>query len=239
MLIETHALTRTYGSVHALTGVSAQIARGEFVAVMGPSGSGKSTFMNVLGCLDCPTSGTYRFDGVEIASLDDRARAMLRNQRIGLVFQSFHLLARASALQNVEIPMIYAGVARDIRRARARALLVKLGLGDRLDHAPAELSGGQQQRVAIARALANNPPLILADEPTGALDSANGSEIISLFKRLNLAGLTIVMVTHDETVARHAKRTLHFKDGRLMASDRHGASIDREPLYTRRVGGAR
>lgn len=239
MLIETHALSRSYGSVQALTGVSAEIARGEFVAVMGPSGSGKSTFMNVLGCLDCPTSGTYRFDGIEVASLDDRARALLRNRRIGFVFQSFHLLARASALQNVEMPMIYAGIARDMRLARARALLGKLGLGNRMDHAPAQLSGGQQQRVAIARALANSPALILADEPTGALDSATGSEIMRLFTRLNLAGLTIVMVTHDETVARYAKRILRFKDGTLVGTGGGDWSRSCDVMGARKAGGAR
>jgi len=229
MLIEAQALIRSYGAVQALAGVSAQIERGEFVAVMGPSGSGKSTFINILGCLDRPTSGAYYFEGVEVASLDDAALAAIRNRHIGFVFQSFNLLARASAVQNVELPMIYAGVARNARIARARALLAMVGLGDRLGHVPAELSGGQQQRVAIARALANEPALILADEPTGALDSATGAEVMSLFRRLNRAGLTTIIVTHDEAVARYAKRVLHFKDGAVV-----GANASRWEDYQQR-----
>jgi len=239
MLIETRALTKRYGTVTALTGISVDIARGEFVAVMGPSGSGKSTFMNVLGLLDRPASGTYRFEGVEVGSLDDDALAALRNRRIGFVFQAFNLLARASAVQNVELPMIYAGVARHARLARARALLSAVGLGDRLDHAPAELSGGQQQRVAIARALANGPALILADEPTGALDSATGTGIMNLFARLNRAGLTIVMVTHDETIARCANRILRFKDGAVVGANGSEWAIARAPLRACMAGSAR
>jgi len=239
MLIETRTLTKSYGAVRALTGISAEFARGEFVAVMGPSGSGKSTFMNILGCLDRATSGTYRFEGNEVTSLADDALAAMRNRRIGFVFQSFNLLARASALQNVELPMIYAGIARHARLARARALLTTVGLGDRLHHTPAELSGGQQQRVAIARALANAPALILADEPTGALDSATGAEIMSLFARLNRAGLTIIMVTHDEAIARCAGRVLRFKDGAVVhANDGEWASTG--ALSRARIaGGAR
>ena len=239
MLIETRALTKRYGAVPALTGVSADIARGEFVAVMGPSGSGKSTFMNILGLLDRPASGTYRFEGVEVGSLGDDDLAALRNRRIGFVFQSFNLLARASAVQNVELPMIYAGVARRARLARARALLSALGLGDRLDHAPAELSGGQQQRVAIARALANGPALILADEPTGALDSATGTGIMNLFVRLNRAGLTIVMVTHDEAVARCANRILRFRDGAVVRANGSECAIVRDAPRARMAGVAR
>ena len=222
MLIKAQALTKSYGAVQALAGVSAQIERGEFVAVMGPSGSGKSTFMNILGCLDRPTNGNYYLEGVEVASLDDGALAAIRNRRIGFVFQSFNLLPRASAIQNVELPMIYAGISRNARVARARALLAMVRLDDRLDHVPAELSGGQQQRVAIARALANEPALILADEPTGALDSAAGTEIMNLFRRLNRAGLTTIIVTHDEGVARYAKRVLRFKDGAVVSANTSG-----------------
>jgi putative ABC transport system ATP-binding protein len=216
MLIETRDLGMSYGRVRALDGVSVDIARGEFVAVMGRSGSGKSTFMNLLGCLDRPDSGTYRFNGHDVTALGSDALAALRNRHIGFVFQSFRLLPRASAVENVALPMMYAGQPRGARIARARTLLETIGLGDRLDHAPAELSGGQQQRVAIARALANSPSLILADEPTGSLDTASGAEILDVFEGLNRSGYTIVVVTHDETVARRASRILHFLDGRLL-----------------------
>ena len=220
MLIETRALSKTYRHVCALDTVSINIERGEFVAVMGPSGSGKSTLMNLLGCLDLASSGTYRFDGADVATLDDDSLAELRNQKIGFVFQSSNLLPRASALHNVELPLLYARVRRKARRARARALLEAVGLGSRMNHTPAELSGGQQQRVAIARALANDPALILADEPTGALDSKTGMEIMDLFSQFNRSGLTIVMVTHDETIALRARRILSFSDG-VLVSDRH------------------
>jgi putative ABC transport system ATP-binding protein len=219
MLIETRDLGMSYRGVRALDGVCVEIARGEFVAIMGRSGSGKSTFMNLLGCLDRPSSGSYRFDGIDVTSLDDNALAGLRNRRIGFVFQSFRLLARASALENVALPLMYAGQPRDVRSARARTLLETMGLGARLDHTPAQLSGGQQQRVAIARALANSPTLILADEPTGSLDTASGAEIMDIFDTLNRSGFTIVVVTHDETVARRAHRILHFQDGRLTPGD--------------------
>ena len=219
MLIETRDLGMSYSGLRALDGVCVEIARGEFVAIMGRSGSGKSTFMNLLGCLDRPSAGSYRFDGIDVTSLNDNALAGLRNRRIGFVFQSFRLLARASALENVALPLMYAGQPRDARSARARTLLETIGLGDRLDHTPAELSGGQQQRVAIARALANSPTLILADEPTGSLDTASGAEIMDIFDTLNRAGFTIVVVTHDETVARRAHRILHFQDGRLTPGD--------------------
>jgi putative ABC transport system ATP-binding protein len=219
MLIETRDLGMSYGAVRALDGVCVEIARGEFVAIMGRSGSGKSTFMNLLGCLDRPSAGSYHFDGIDVTSLDDNALAGLRNRRIGFVFQSFRLLARASALENVALPLMYAGQPRDVRSTRARTLLETMGLGDRLDHTPAELSGGQQQRVAIARALANSPTLILADEPTGSLDTASGAEIMDIFDTLNRSGFTIVVVTHDETVARRAHRILHFQDGRLTPED--------------------
>jgi len=221
ILIKTYALTRHYRDVRALDGVSVNIDHGDFVAIMGPSGSGKSTLMNLLGCLDRATSGRYWFAGTDVTALDDDALAALRNRQIGFVFQSFNLLARASALDNVELPLIYARADRRIRHARARALLDAVGLAPWARHTPAELSGGQQQRVAIARALANDPALILADEPTGALDSRTGMEIMDLFAQLNRSGLTIVMVTHDETIARRANRILWFKDGVLLSESRN------------------
>jgi putative ABC transport system ATP-binding protein len=215
MLIETRALAKSYRMVRALNGVSVEIAHGEFVAVMGPSGSGKSTFMNLLGCLDRPSAGSYHLDGVDVTALNENGLASLRKRRIGFVFQSFNLLARATALENVELPMLYEAMARRERQSRARALLKAVGLGERMHHSPSELSGGEQQRVAIARALANRPTLILADEPTGALDSRTGTEIMDLLAQLNRSGLTIIMVSHDETVARRASRTLRFLDGTL------------------------
>ncbi len=219
-LIETHALTKNYRDFRALDGITVSIERGDFVAVMGPSGSGKSTLMNLLGCLDRATSGSYCFAGVEVAALGDDALAALRNRSIGFVFQSSNLLPGASAAENVELPLLYAKVDRAGRRARARMLLDAVGLANRIDHTAAELSGGQQQRVSIARALANSPALILADEPTGALDSRTGIEVMNLFEQLNRSGLTILMVTHDETVARFANRILRFKDGLLVSESR-------------------
>jgi putative ABC transport system ATP-binding protein len=236
-LIETCGLSRRYGRVLALDAVSVEIAQAEFVAVMGPSGSGKSTFMNLLGCLDRPTAGAYRLDGLDVAALSGDSLAALRNRRIGYVFQSFNLLSRADALTNVELPMLYAGLSRGARRSRASALLETVGLGDRLDHTPAQLSGGQQQRVAIARALANSPSLLLADEPTGALDSKSGSGIMDLLEQLNRSGLTIVVVTHDDAVARRARRILRFSDGAL-ASDTAG-DRQRERRTFRAAGGER
>ncbi len=224
-LIETRDLTRHYRlgeeTVRALERVSVSIGRGEFAAVMGPSGSGKSTFMNILGCLDTPTSGGYRLDGEDVANLKPDALAAVRNRKIGFVFQSFNLLARATAAENVELPMVYGGVPPRARRTRALAALAHVGLGARTGHRPTQLSGGQQQRVAIARALVNEPVLILADEPTGALDSRTGLEIMALFQSLNRQGMTVVVVTHDPEVARFAGRVLSFRDGRLTGDVRH------------------
>lgn len=207
--------------VQALGGVSLTIERGEYVAIIGPSGSGKSTLMNILGGLDRPTSGAYRFEGEDVSGFSDDELADFRRQRIGFVFQSFQLLPRLSALQNVELPMIYAGMAPKERRARAAELLERVGLGARMGHRPTQLSGGQQQRVAIARSLANRPDLLLADEPTGALDTSTGEEVLALFEELNAGGLTLAVVTHDPEVADMAHRRVSFRDG-LIVSDERG-----------------
>ena len=204
-------------TVHALRGVSLEIAAGEFVAVMGASGSGKSTLMNILGCLDTPTSGSYWLDGLPVQNRDADALAALRNRRMGFVFQQFNLLPRTSALENVELPLLYAGVRQPERSRRAMAALQRVGLGDRSSHSPAQLSGGQQQRVAIARALVNEPALILADEPTGALDSETSTEVMQLLDTLNRQGITVILVTHEADMAAWARRRLLFKDGRLVA----------------------
>lgn len=219
-VIRTHALRKVYSpgseaEVVALHGIDLQIRRGEFVAIMGPSGSGKSTLMNLIGCLDAPTDGTYLCDGVDIATLDAEARAILRRDKIGFVFQGFNLLSRMSALENVAMPMGYANVPRDERLQRAHAALAAVGLQNREGHRPSELSGGQQQRVAIARALINRPPILLADEPTGALDSKTGEEILALFKRLQAENHTVVLITHDPGVAQHCDRIFVMCDGEL------------------------
>jgi putative ABC transport system ATP-binding protein len=220
MLIHTRDLVKLYrmgaADVRALDGVSVDIGEGEFVAVMGPSGSGKSTFMNVLGCLDRPTSGRYVLNGQDVSAMAGDQLAVVRNRRIGFVFQQFNLLARTPALENVELPLVYAGMARRARTDKALAMLQRVGLGDRTDHHPAQLSGGQQQRVAIARALVTEPLLILADEPTGALDSRTSLEIMALFQELNRQGMTVVLVTHEPDVARYAQRTITFRDGRVV-----------------------
>ncbi len=214
-LIEAHNLVKTYRAVHALQGVSLSIEEGEFVAIMGSSGSGKSTLMNILGCLDQPSSGTYRLNGDAIESLDADQLAAIRNKRIGFVFQQFNLLPRTSALENVALPLVYAGVSAAERKQRAMKSLDRVGLGERYTHTPSELSGGQQQRVAIARALINEPSLILADEPTGALDSQTSEDIMNLLADLNASGMTVVLVTHEHDVAAWARRKIVFRDGRI------------------------
>ena len=223
-VIETRALGKVYSpgteaEVIALQGVEMTIARGEFVAIMGPSGSGKSTLMNLIGCLDTPTSGVYLCDGIDVASLDAAERAILRRDKIGFVFQGFTLLPRMSALENVAMPMGYANVPRDERMLRAQEALDAVGLSGRAGHRPSELSGGQQQRVAIARALINRPPILLADEPTGALDTRTGEEILALFKRLQAEDHTVVLITHDPDVAAHADRTFVMRDGELHVQE--------------------
>jgi putative ABC transport system ATP-binding protein len=224
-LIETRDLWKTYvmgeEEIHALRGVSIAIERGEYVAIMGPSGSGKSTLMNLIGCLDTPSRGSYVLNGQEVARMDDNELARIRNEEIGFVFQTFNLLPRATALHNVELPLVYAGVPAIEREKRAKAALDKVELASRMSHKPNELSGGQRQRVAIARALVNNPSILLADEPTGNLDSKTGAEIMQLFERLHQTGNTIVVVTHEADVAAYAHRTLYLRDGVVEHDERN------------------
>jgi putative ABC transport system ATP-binding protein len=223
IVIDIENITKDYvmgeETVHALRGVSLQIRRGEYIAVMGPSGSGKSTLMNMLGCLDTPTSGRYEFNGRNVAEMNDDELAAIRNREIGFVFQTFNLLPRSDSLRNVELPLIYACMNPDTREQRATDALIEVGLGDRLHHKPNELSGGQRQRVAIARALVNDPSILLADEPTGNLDSKTGEEIMAVFNTLHERGHTIILVTHEADIARHARRTVRLRDGLIESDD--------------------
>jgi putative ABC transport system ATP-binding protein len=228
-LIEARELVKTYTmgdqTVHALRGVSLDIAKGDFVAIMGASGSGKSTLMNILGCLDLPSSGEYRLAGEEVEAMAQDQLASIRNRRIGFVFQQFNLLPRTSALENVELPMLYAGIKAAARRERALAALARVGLAERAKHSPSELSGGQQQRVAIARALVNQPQLILADEPTGALDSKTSDDIMRLLTELNAQGMTVVIVTHETDIAAWARRKMVFRDGLIVEDVRQPGGV--------------
>lgn len=221
-LIRVHDVWKTYQvgqqQVHALRGLTLEIDKGEYTALMGPSGSGKSTLMNMLGCLDTPTSGRYHLAGEDVGTLDDDALADIRNRRIGFVFQTFNLMPRYTALENVALPMVYAGVGKHDRLSRAEEVLRQVGLGDRMDHRPNELSGGQRQRVAVARALVNRPDLLLADEPTGNLDTRTSIEIMALFEEIHAAGNTVVIVTHEEDIAAHARRVVRLRDG-VVSSD--------------------
>jgi putative ABC transport system ATP-binding protein len=243
LLIETQGLTKHYAAgentVAALSDVSLAVSPGEFVAAMGPSGSGKSTFLNLIGCLDRPTRGSYRLMGEDVSRLPPDRLAGIRNRRLGFVFQSFNLLPRADALANVELPLVYAGIGWRQRRERAAAVLASVGLGDRLHHRPSQLSGGQQQRVAIARALVNEPDLVLADEPTGALDSRTGLEIMAMLQAMNREGVAVLMVTHDAEVARFASRCLRFHDGRLVADEAQAPASASAGLAALDAGGAR
>jgi putative ABC transport system ATP-binding protein len=224
IVIRTYELWKTYimgdQEIHAVSGVDLEIKRGEYVAIMGPSGSGKSTLMNLIGCLDTPTRGEYFINGNLVSSMDDDELARIRNKEIGFVFQTFNLLPRATSLHNVELPLIYSGLPSDVRIERAKASLRAVDLEPRMYHKPSELSGGQRQRVAVARALVNNPSILLADEPTGNLDSATGNEIMALFERLHQQGNTIVLVTHEHDIAMHAWRVVHIRDGKVERDER-------------------
>jgi putative ABC transport system ATP-binding protein len=223
-VLDVRAVTKNYGSgdteVRALRGISLTVERGEYVAIMGASGSGKSTLMNILGCLDMPTTGRYLLDGVDVSGLDDRQLALVRNRRIGFVFQAFNLIPRTTALANVELPLAYAGLKLAERRRRARAALAMVGLSDREDHEPNQLSGGQQQRVAVARALVTAPALVLADEPTGNLDTRSSADVLAVLDRLNRSGRTIVLITHESDVAAHASRLIRLVDGLVVQDER-------------------
>jgi putative ABC transport system ATP-binding protein len=238
IVIEVSNLVKTYGegesAVHALAGVSLLIERGDFVTIMGSSGSGKSTLMNILGCLDVPTSGTYKLDGVDSASMNESQLADLRNAKIGFIFQSFNLLRRTSAVRNVEVPLAYAGVSRRERRKRALGALASVGLAGREDHQPNELSGGQMQRVAVARALVTDPAIVMADEATGNLDSKSTADVIALLEDLNAAGRTIVWITHEEEVAVHSKRRIMLVDGKIQTDVRIAAVSDLPPMMALR-----
>jgi putative ABC transport system ATP-binding protein len=240
-VIVVHEAVKTYSvgsvEVNALRGVSLAVEAGDWIAIMGASGSGKTTLMNIIGCLDVPTSGHYMLDGIDVSTLDDRELAEVRNQKIGFVFQSFNLLARTTALQNVELPLVYAGLRARDRRRRALAALDAVGLSDRTEHVPSELSGGQQQRVAVARAIATDPALILADEPTGNLDTVSTGDVLTLFGRLNTEGRTVVMITHEADVAAHAKRVVRLRDGLVIEDRRQGPVDGAPPLYVGAAGG--
>ncbi|MED1782699.1 ABC transporter ATP-binding protein [Brevibacillus fortis] len=232
-MLHVEGLTKAYKTgdsvLPILKGVSLLVEQGEFVAIMGPSGSGKSTFMNMLGCLDRPDTGSYMLDGIEVSSLKDTELAVVRNQKIGFVFQSFNLLARSTSLHNVELPMMYSNVSRTERRKRATEALKRVGLAERMDHKPTQLSGGQKQRVAIARALVNKPAILLADEPTGNLDSRSGVEIMAMFQELHAQGVTIILVTHELDIAQHAERIVTFKDGVIIRDEKVTERIFSKP----------
>ena len=226
-VIDIRNVTKTYGNgkieVTALQAVDLVVESGDFVAIMGPSGSGKSTLMNIIGCLDVPTRGRFSLDGVDVRTLDEAALAQVRLRKIGFVFQSYNLIARTSAVENVELPLTYAGVKPKERRRRALIALEAVGLGDRAEHVPSELSGGQQQRAAVARALVSDPALLLADEPTGNLDSASTAEVMALFARVNAEGRTVVLITHEDEVATYARRVVRLRDGRIVSDERRGS----------------
>jgi putative ABC transport system ATP-binding protein len=234
-VVALERVTKSYGEegsdtvVHAVAGVSLEIERGDYVAIMGASGSGKSTLMNIIGCLDVPTSGRYRLDGIDTRRIPERKQSLVRNRKIGFIFQSFNLVPRTSALSNVELPLVYAGAKREERRVRATKALERVGLGDRIDHLPSQLSGGQQQRVAVARAIVTEPTLLLADEPTGALDSRSTADILRLFAELNEQGRTLVIITHELEVAEHAKRVVRMRDGLIQKDVRQAALSGPQP----------